>query len=81
MENTTKYTPKRAAEGPWKKLPAGVVAGIAAAVVLAAAVGGYFGFCSWVKGNDCLLPGAIAVDDQGETVAALAQAGRDWLPR
>ena len=48
MENTTKYTPKRAAEGPSKKLPAGVVAGIAAAVVLAAAVGGYFGFCSWV---------------------------------
>ena len=35
MENTTKYTPKRAAEGPSKKLPAGVVAGIAAAVVLA----------------------------------------------
>ena len=73
MENTTKYTPKRAAEGPSKKLPAGVVAGIAAAVVLAAAVGGYFGFCSWVKGNDCLLPGAIAVDDQGETVADLGR--------
>ena len=73
MENTTKYTPKRAAEGPSKKLPAGVVAGIAAAVVLAAAVGGYFGFCSWVQGNDCLLPGAIAVDDQGETVADLGR--------
>ena len=52
-----------------KKFPVGLAAGIAAAALAAALVGGYFGLCSWVQTNGRLLPGAVAVDDKGETVA------------
>ena len=62
---------------PKKSIPAGLIAGIAAAALMAAAVGGYFGLCAWVRGNDQLLPGAVAVDDRGETVADLGKLTRE----
>ncbi len=58
---------------PKKKLSAGLIAAIAAAAVVAAAAGGYFGLCAWVQNNGQLLPGAVAVDDKGETVADLGK--------
>ena len=75
MEESTRNTPENGA--PKKKISAGLIAGIAAAAIAVAAVGGYFGFCSWVKGNDRLLPGAVAVDDQGGTVADLGKLTRE----
>ncbi len=54
-----------------KKFPVGLAVGIAAAALATALVGGYFGLCSWVQTNGRLLPGAVAVDDKGETVADL----------
>ena len=62
---------------PKKSIPTGLIAGIAAAALVAAAVGGYFGLCAWVRGNDQLLPGAVAVDDRGETVADLGKLTRE----
>ncbi len=62
---------------PKKKIPIGLIAGIAAAALTAAAVGGYFGLCAWVKDNDQLLPGAVAVDDKGAVVADLGKLGRE----
>ena len=73
MEESTRNTPKRAP----KKVPVGLIAGIAAAAVVAIVVGGYFGMCSWVKGNGCLLPGTVAVDDRGEAVADLGKLTRE----
>ena len=64
---------------PKKSIPAGLIAGIAAAALVVAAVGGYFGLCAWVKGNDQLLPGAVAVDDRGETVADLGRKLFDYV--
>ena len=58
---------------PKKKIPAGLIAGIAALAVTVAAVSGYFGLCAWVQDNGQLLPGAVAVDDKGETVADLGK--------
>jgi len=62
---------------PKKKIPIGLIAGIAAAALAAAAVGGYFGLCAWVKDSDRLLPGAVAVDDKGAVVADLGRLGRE----
>ena len=62
---------------PKKSIPAGLIAGIAAAALVAPAVAGYFGLCAWVRGNDQLLPGAVAVDDRGETVADLGKLTRE----
>ena len=62
---------------PKKKIPAGLVAGIAAAALVVATVSGYFGLCYWVRDNDCLLPGAVAVDEKGETVADLGKLTRE----
>lgn len=56
-----------------KKVPVGLIAGLAAAALAAALVGGYFGLCSWVRDNGRLLPGAVAVDDNGEAVADLGK--------
>ena len=60
-----------------KKVPVGLIAGLAAAAVMAVVVGGYFGLCAWVKDNGCLLPGTAAVDDRGETVADLGKLTRE----
>ena len=60
-----------------KKIPAGLIAGIAALAVTVAAACGYFGLCAWVQDNDQLLPGAVAVDDRGETVAELGKLTRE----
>ena len=60
-----------------KKIPAGLIAGIAALAVTVAAACGYFGLCAWVQDNDQLLPGAVAVDDRGETVADLGRLTRE----
>ncbi len=73
MEKSTPGTPGSAS----KKLPVGLIAGIAAAVLVIAVVGGYFGLCAWVKDNSCLLPGAVAVDDKGETVAELGKLSQE----
>jgi len=62
---------------PKKGIPAGLIAGIAAAALVVAAVGGYFGLCAWVKDNDQLLPGAVAVDDKGAVVADLGRLTRE----
>lgn len=62
---------------PKKSIPAGLIAGIAALAVAVAAVSGYFGLCAWVQDNDQLLPGAVAVDDRGETVADLGRLTRE----
>lgn len=56
-----------------KKFPIGLAAGIAAAALSAALVGGYFGLCAWVRDNGRLLPGAVAVDDKGGPVADLGK--------
>ena len=72
--NPPKAPPGRRAA---KKAPVGFIAGLCAAALVAAAAGGYFGLCAWVKDNGFLLPGAVAVDDKGETVADLGgQIGR-----
>ena len=61
---------------PKKKISSGLIAGIAAAAIMAATVGGYFGLCAWVQGNGQLLPGAVARDDKG-TAVDLSQLSRD----
>ena len=76
----SKQTPNKTAKqvtNP-KKKPAstGKVAGIAALALAAALVVGYLGFCAWVKGNDRLLPGTVAVNEDGETVADLGHLDR-----
>ena len=53
---------------PKKKIPAGLIAAIAAVTIAAAAAGGYFGLCGWVQNNGQLLPGAVARDDKGAAV-------------
>lgn len=58
---------------PKKGTPVALIAGIAAAALLAVAAGGWFGLCAWVQDNGQLLPGAVAVDDRGETVADLGK--------
>ena len=62
---------------PKRGIPAALIAGIAAAAVVAALAGGYFGLCGWVQTNDQLLPGSVAVDAQGETVADLGGLTRE----
>lgn len=62
---------------PKKGIPVALVAGIAAVALLAVAVGGWFGLCAWVRDNGQLLPGAVAVDDRGETVAELGKLTRE----
>lgn len=62
---------------PKKKIPAGLIAGLAAAALVVAAVGGYLGLCAWVRDNGQLLPGAVAVDDRGEAVADLGKLTRE----
>lgn len=75
---------------PKKGIPVALIAGIAAAALLAVAAGGWFGLCAWVRDNGQLLPGAVAVDDKGEAVAdlgkltqedALAVVGREMDQR
>ena len=73
MEKSTRNTSGNAP----KKVPVGLIAGLIAAAVIVAAAGGYFGLCSWVKGNGCLLPGTVAVDDQGKAVADLGKLARE----
>ena len=58
---------------PKKSVPVALIAGIAAAALLAVAAGGWFGLCAWVRDNGQLLPGAVAVDDKGEAVADLGK--------
>ena len=53
---------------PKKKVPVGLIAGLAASALIVAAVSGYFGLCYWVRDNGCLLPGAVARDDKGTEV-------------
>ena len=72
--NPPKAPPGRRAA---KKVPVGFIAGLCAAALVAAAAGGYFGLCAWVKDNGFLLPGAVAVDDKGETVADLGGLSRE----
>ncbi|MDE6590864.1 MAG: VanW family protein, partial [Oscillospiraceae bacterium] len=74
MEESTRKPGKRVRKG---SVPTGLIAGVAALAVAGAAVCGYFGLCSWVKGNGCLLPGSVAVDDQGETVADLGKLSQE----
>ena len=62
---------------PKKKIPVGLIAGLAAAALAVAAVSGYFGLCYWVRDNGRLLPGATAVDDRGEPVADLGKLTRE----
>ncbi|MDE7003400.1 MAG: VanW family protein, partial [Oscillospiraceae bacterium] len=62
---------------PKKPIPVALIAGIAAAALLAVAAGGWFGLCAWVQDNGQLLPGAVAVDDKGETVADLGKLTRE----
>ena len=62
---------------PKKGLPAGLIAGLAAAALVAGSVAGYLGLCAWVRDNDQLLPGAVAVDDRGEAVADLGKLTRE----
>ena len=54
-----------------------LVAGIIAAALAVVLAGGYFGMCAWVQGNGRLLPGAVAVDSQGETVADLSKLSQE----
>ena len=62
---------------PKKGAPVALIAGVAAAALLAVAAGGWFGLCAWVRSNDQLLPGAVAVDNRGETVAELGGLTRE----
>ncbi len=62
---------------PKKSVPAALIAGIIAAALSVALVGGYLGLCSWVQDNGCLLPGAVAVDDRGDPVAQLGKLPAD----
>lgn len=57
---------------PKKKVPAALIAVTVIIVLLALLVGGYFGLCRWVQNNGLLLPGAVAVDDDGAVVADLS---------
>ena len=62
---------------PKKGVSAGLIAGITAAALSAVLVGGYFGLCAWVEGNDRLLPGAVAIDERGNAVADLGGMTRE----
>ena len=53
---------------PKTSISAGLIAGIAAAVIAVAAGGGNIGLCGWVQGHDQLLPGTVARDDKGAAV-------------
>ncbi len=53
---------------PKKKIPAGLIVGLAFAALAVALTAGYFGLCTWVRDNGRLLPGAVARDDRGATV-------------
>lgn len=55
-----------------KKVPVPLIITIVILALLAATVGGYFGFCRWVQTNGKLLPGVTAVDDKGGLVADLS---------
>ena len=61
---------------PKKRIPTGLIAGLAAAALAAVLVGGYFGLCTWVQGNGRLLPGAAARDGDGTSVD-LGKLGRE----
>ncbi len=81
MEESTPNTPNTpdipSTPKAKKKAPVGLIAGLTAAALAAAVVGGYFGLCAWVKDNGCLLPGTVAVDDRGEAVADLGRLSRE----
>lgn len=62
---------------PKKKIPAGLIAGLAAAALAVSLGCGYLGLCTWVQDNGRLLPGAVAVDDRGEVVADLGKLTRE----
>lgn len=53
---------------PKKKIPAGLIVGLAFAALAVALTAGYFGLCTWVRDNGRLLPGAVARDDRGAAV-------------
>ena len=50
-------TPKRLAKTERSKAPLVIL--IVLLAILALVIGGYFGLCSWVKGNGLLLPGTV----------------------
>lgn len=77
VPNTPSTPPAPGGRRAAKKVPVGLIAGLTAAALAAAVVGGYFGLCAWVKENGCLLPGAVAVDDRGEAVADLGRLPRE----
>lgn len=62
---------------PKKKIPAGLIAGLTIAALAVSLGCGYLGLCTWVQDNGRLLPGAVAVDDQGEVVADLGKLTRE----
>jgi len=60
-----------------KKISAGLVISIAAAVLVIATLAAYMGLCVWVQGGDQLLPGTVLVDSRGEAVADLGKLTRE----
>lgn len=67
MENTVKK----------RRVPAPVIAVIAAVVVVALVAAAYCGLCNWVKGNGRLLPGTTARDATGAVSVDLSEMLRD----
>lgn len=57
-------------------ISAGKIAGVIAAVLVVAVLGGYMGLCVWVQRGSLLLPGTVVVDSAGQTVADLGKLGR-----
>ncbi len=53
-----------------------IVAAVAVTVAFVLAVGGYFGFCAWVKNNDRLLPGTAVTGLPGGAVVDLGGMDR-----
>ena len=56
-----------------RKIPAVLIAVIAAVVVVAIVIGAYCGFCNWVKNNGRLMPGTVAHDATGEVTVDLSK--------
>ena len=71
--------PKRLAKTERSKAPLMIL--IVVLVILALAIGGYFGLCSWVKGNDMLMPGTVVSGLPGGQVADLSKMDADSATR
>lgn len=62
---------------PKKKLSPPILAAIVAGALVVVLAGAYCGLCSWVRGNDRLLPGTVAADSTNSVTLDLSGLSRE----